>query len=68
MERLFHDPATLGTDGAMLWLCLRARAVHGSGMSCLSWDAQLGACFGADMVQREMLYFFPAADGEGSFV
>lgn len=39
------------------------------GLGCpsrLSSGAELRACFGTDMVQREMLYFFTAADGEGS--
>lgn len=40
-----------------------------TGLGCpsrLSSGAELRACFGTDMVQREMLYFFTAADGEGS--
>lgn len=40
-----------------------------TGLGCpsrLSSGAELRACFGTDMVQREMLYFFTAAGGEGS--
>lgn len=58
MEHLFCDPSTLGAVVVPL--------AQSSGLSCLSWDTQLGASFGMAVDHREMLHFFTAADGEGA--